>query len=183
MPILLCNPFFMKKSLLFLAPFLLLFSCMDSEESLSPQLLEGMWVSKTVEEDITYDYLFKFHPNETFESYVVIKEIEGENYLGIEEYVTGNFSIRDGILFLSNRRFFYPENKFNPNPEAMIEKDSRIKRANKKMALTFENNKEVLVMAFAGYDAEGLNEEELVMVEVIPFSYTFQRITDYDFNP
>lgn|GEM_PF-2646764 len=96
----------MKKSLLFLAPFLLLFSCMDSEESLSTQLMEGMWVSKTVEEDITFDYLFKFHPNGTFESYFIITEIEEEKYLGIDEYVTGNFSIRDGILFLSNRRFF-----------------------------------------------------------------------------
>jgi len=88
-----------------------------------------------------------------------------------------------GFYFYPTEGFFYPENKFNPNPDAMIEKDSRIKRADKKMAFAFENNREVLVMAFAGYDAEGLNEEELVMVEVIPFSYTFQRITDYDFNP
>jgi hypothetical protein len=173
----------MKKSLLFLAPFLLLFSCLDSEEGISPQLLEGMWVSEIVDDNVTFDYIFNFNPNGTFESYFIIKEIQEEKYLGIEEYVTGNFSIRDGLLFLSNRRFFYPENKFNPDPETMIEKDTRIKHANKKMAFAFENNREVLVMAFAGYDAEGLNEEELVVVEVIPFSYTFQRIRDYNFKP
>ncbi|SMD42206.1 hypothetical protein SAMN00777080_0746 [Aquiflexum balticum DSM 16537] len=141
----------MKKALLYSILLLSVISCIEQEEVIIPGELEGKWEKEFSTEEDSWEHIFEFKSNGTYES-ISIRNIPTEELQpGILDYSKGNYSKIDGKLVLSSISHFYAENYLIPPSEIGLLKEQLEWVIPDEVAeFSLEEDNTILVVTFLG---------------------------------
>lgn len=153
------------------------YSCIESSEDFSSQTLEGSWLRKFENTYEALDIVYSFDRNGTYENFIIRTGSQEDLENGIVGYYKGNYSISEGTILFSDRRYFYPEVYENPPsvPEELIEQTS-FPMVIQSAEISFEENEMVMVLVYGCNDM--IPQADFMSICLEPEPKRYDRIVE-----